>query len=79
MNGPGLRRINHGTLPSVAYLAIVAKHEGLPLGAKGVEDLHREMQQLLRAGNNAQLRVLLERVGIEWADPLTATVTARRS
>lgn len=75
MSGPGMRRLNFGTLPSLAYLAIVCKHEGLPLGAKGVEDLYREMQQLLRAGNLAQLRVLLERVGIEWAAPSRAVAS----
>lgn len=79
MSGPGLRTINFGTLPTISYLAIVVEHEGLPAGATSVEHLYTEMHGLRDRGDFAALRVLLERVGLQWNDPLEATVAARRS
>jgi len=73
---PGLRPLNFGTLPAVATLRIVAKFEGLPAGVTSVEELHRELQTLLRHGEMATLRVLLERIGFEWTNPVTATLEA---
>lgn len=64
-----LRPLIFPTLPTVATLAVVAKHEGLPAGATSVEELHRELQAMLRRGELTQLRVLLERIGFEWQGP----------
>lgn len=79
MSGPGLRKLNFGTIPTVGYLAIVCRFEGLPAGATSVAHLHREMQQLAHRGEWSTLRVLLARVGLEWNDPATETLKARAS
>lgn len=78
MTGPGLRRINYGTLPSRQYLAVVCAYEGLPIGATSVDDLLRTMRQMLQGGEVSALRLLLERVGLEWPDPMAATAEAHR-
>lgn len=79
MSGPGLRPLNYGTIPTRAGLGIVCSFEGLPLGVTGVDELHRQMRGMLQRGEMSTLRVLLERVGFAWPDPLAATVAARRS
>jgi hypothetical protein len=69
-NARGLRRIDYGTVPSIAYLAIVCEREGIPAPAKSVQQLHAIMTHELRThGATQTLGVLLERCGFEWRAP----------
>lgn len=78
MSGPGLRPLMFGTLPTAATLRIVEKYEG-KVNGMGAEALHRELQAMLRRGEMAALRVLLERIGFEWGQPTVMPEVMRKA
>lgn len=78
MSAPGPRLLSWGTIPERQYLNIVCRLEGMPTGVTSVDELERELRRLRDAGRWSDLRAVLLRLGIDWKDPLAATVVQQR-